>query len=390
MPEVRPRYTRVVTTRVISVCAAIAAGVLLAACSASMHGPKTPLTTKDLVTRNKPTVVFIQASVALQSGKVEQRAGTGFVVDKAGLVATNFHVIAGAEEVSVRLLDGTTLPVRNVAAADFDRDLAVLTIDVKNLPTASLGNSDEMSAGDRVIAIGNPLGTFDYTVSDGLISSVRPINRQLTMLQISAPISQGSSGGPVFNYYGEVIGVATLIATEGQNLNFAVPINYLRALLANPGPGETMGAFQKRARRFITLRQAAITVDRCGSFVDEGGKPRMIPCHETTLLDDCTGDQLATVYLDINQAIELGAPVYNRGEHEACFVIYRKVADKHLADPSMCQGVRTAFEVGLARVATEGSFTDQAWAIRDTFDGLIRVIGNKVLEAMQKAQPPGG
>src|SRR5690606_4902909 len=109
-----------------------------------------------------------------------------------------------------------------VIAVDADRDLAIIEIDAPGkLPTLPLGNSDIVMPGDSVVVIGNPM-RLDFTVSDGLISSVRPVDNDV-ILQISAPISQGSSGGPLFNSFGEVIGVATMVSSEGQNLNFGVP-----------------------------------------------------------------------------------------------------------------------------------------------------------------------
>src|SRR6185436_20422352 len=104
----------------------------------------------------------------------------------------------------------------------------------KTLPTLHLGDSSAVSAGDRIYAIGNPLGVFDYSITDGLISQVRPLSNDLTILQVSVAISQGSSGGPLFNQFGEVIGVTTAIITQGQAINLAVPSNYLRPLIQKP------------------------------------------------------------------------------------------------------------------------------------------------------------
>lgn len=339
--------------------------------AATQNAPRTRLSTKEIVERSKPMIVRIESRVATPDGDRKQY-GTGFVVAADGQIATNLHVILGSGDVKVRLADGAEFRARRVVAVDPQRDLAIIDIDAVDLPTAQLGNSDEVSAGDRVVAIGNPLGVLDYTVSDGLISSVRQLEG-IKVLQISAPISQGSSGGPLFNPYGEVIGVATLISAEGQNLNFGVPSNYLRPLMSGKEAGESMEAFAARFRP--TLESGA----------GEGRRERLprtperkVPDHPVSVLDGCSPDQVADVFRSIQEAINIGAPVYNRNEYEACFVIYRKVAERFEDDRAYCKGVRDAFGQGLLRAETMESFSDKAWALRDTFDGLLKVIEKKV------------
>jgi len=354
--------------------AALALCLLTASCSGSQKPERTRLSTKEIVDRNKPGIVRITSDQP--GGGVG--VGTGFVVSADGHIATNLHVIAGSPRVKVKLLDGSEHPVTRVIVADDEHDLAIIAIEASGLPVLRIGNSDEVNAGDRVVAIGNPLGFLDYTVSDGLISSIRPFTEKVTLLQISAPISQGSSGGPLFNPYGEVIGVAVGIVdpkTGGQNLNFGIPSNYLKPLLAVHGAGEDVQSF---ARRFAK-KAAAQAATEC-----DHSRPT-IPCHDLGILDGCTPDQVAGVYLAINQAIELGAPAYNQGHHEACFAIYRDVAGKIEGDKDMCKGIRDAFGQGLLKTETRSNFKDKAWDMRDTFDGLLNVIGRKV-----SANKPGG
>lgn len=351
--------------------AALALTLLAAACSSSQKPQRTRLSTKEIVDRNKPAIVRITAQMGSQVG-----VGTGFIVSPDGHIATNLHVIAGSPNVKVKLLDGSEHQVTRVIAADEKRDLAIIDIDATGLPTLRLGNSDEVNAGDRVIAIGNPLGFLDYTVSDGLISSIRPLDQNVTLLQISAPISQGSSGGPLFNPYGEVIGVAVGIVDPkagGQNLNFGIPSNYLRPLLAFRGQGEDVQTF---ARRYPDKQAAGATVADCPNR--PSNVVRRKPHHPLSVLDGCTPEQVAEVFKAIEQAIEVGAPVYNRCEFEACFVIYRAAAEKYEKDKSMCKGIRDAFGEGLLRAEAESNFGLKAWALRDTFDGLLDVIARKV------------
>lgn len=334
------------------------------------------MSTKEIVDRTKPAIVRITSQVGGQVG-----VGTGFIVSSDGHIATNLHVIAGSSSLKVKLLDGTEHLVTRVIAADEKRDLAIIAIDATGLPTLNIGNSDEVNAGDRVIAIGNPLGFLDYTVSDGLISSIRPLDENVTLLQISAPISQGSSGGPLFNLYGEVIGVAVGITDPkagGQNLNFGIPSNYLKPLLAFRGSGEDLQTFAKRY---------ADRLPKTGATSCDNARPG-IPCHDTSLLEGCTPDQVAGIYLSIQQAIELGAPAYNQGHHEACFNIYRDVAAKAEGDKGMCKGIRDAFGQGLLKAETRSNFKDKAWDMRDTFDGLKNVIERKALATRPGAGPP--
>ena len=354
-------------------CVPLALSLLAASCGGSQKPQRTRLSTKEIVDKNKPAIVRITTQVGGQIG-----VGTGFIVSSDGHIATNLHVIAGSANMKVKLLDGTEHAVTRVIAADDKRDLAIIDIEASGLPTLRIGDSDEVNAGDRVIAIGNPLGFLDYTVSDGLISSIRPLDENVTLLQISAPISQGSSGGPLFNPYGEVIGVAVGIVdpkTGGQNLNFGIPSNYLKPLLAAGGAGEDVQTF---ARRFASKVPKATECDT---------RRPSIPCHDVGILDGCTPDQVAGVYLAINEAIELGAPAYNQGHHEACFNIYRDVASKIEGDKAMCKGIRDAFGQGLLKAETRKDFKDKAWDMRDTFDGLVNVIGRKAAAAGGGARP---
>lgn len=162
--------------------------------------------------------------------------GSGFIVDPKGIVVTNYHCISGAYTAWVRLTNGAHYEVEGVLGIDKDWDIAVLKIKAKNLPSAPLGDSDKLSVGERVVAIGNPMG-LENTVSEGIISAIRSLKGNGdTVIQFTAPISPGSSGGPLFNAKGQVVGVTTLFLKEGQNLNFAVPINRVKPLLQDKEP----------------------------------------------------------------------------------------------------------------------------------------------------------
>lgn len=159
--------------------------------------------------------------------------GTGFLVSQDGVIVTNYHVIANGNTAFVKFFDGTALPVDGVLAADKVRDLAIVKIHGKNFPALTLGNSDRVQIGEDVVAIGSPLG-LERTVSNGILSGVRKDEEAGgKFLQITAPITHGSSGGPLFNMMGEVVGITTLGFEGAGNLNFAIPINDAKNLLHN-------------------------------------------------------------------------------------------------------------------------------------------------------------
>jgi hypothetical protein len=337
------------------------------------------MTAKDIVQRSSPAIVRIEAG--------SEKVGTGFIVDKSGIVATNLHVVAGESAIKVRLYDGTQYPVMQIAGLDPARDLALLRIrPPRELPTLKLGDSDAVSAGDQIVAIGNPLGVFDYSVTSGLISQVRPVcgqdriaahecKQELTVLQISAAISPGSSGGPLFNQFGEVVGVTTAIITAGQNINLAVPGNYLKPLVAQR---VTMSPdqFAKETKS-----------EEPASNDDDGVRiVRRVPRHEVAVFDGCKAEEIEDVVRQIGDAIENGAPLYNEGKHEACFRIYEGTAVKYEHDAG-CAGVRSAFGDGLLRASGLKTYKEKAWAMRDTFDGLIDVARRWVDKHPQGPRP---
>ncbi len=160
--------------------------------------------------------------------------GSGFFVG-AGQIASNLHVVEGAVRGSAKLVGQKTKhDLEGIVAVDPERDLVVLKIAVAGGPVLALGNSDAVQVGESVYAVGNPQG-LEGTFSQGVVSSIREVGID-QILQITAPISPGSSGGPVLNSKGAVIGVSVATFRGGQNLNFAIPSNYLKTLLEKAGP----------------------------------------------------------------------------------------------------------------------------------------------------------
>ena len=173
----------------------------------------------ELVKRIKPSAVAIETFDA--RGNTLSR-GSGFFIS-ADKIITNRHVIEKAARVEIHLIDGKKFPAKGVVAIDGEGDLAVLHVDVPPtlaFPLPIMRNIPQ--EGESIVVVGNPFG-LEGSVSNGIVSAVREISGYGKIIQITAPISPGSSGSPVVNMFGQVIGVATLQAAEGQSLNFAVP-----------------------------------------------------------------------------------------------------------------------------------------------------------------------
>lgn len=172
-------------------------------------------------------------TIVMASDEKPIARGTGFLVRSDGVILTNYHVIAKGNVAVVKFADGTVLPVDGVVATDKFHDLAALKIHSKTFQTLTLGNSDQVQVGEEVVAIGNPLG-LDLTVSNGIVSGIRTDEKEEgKLLQITAPISHGSSGGPMFNMVGEVVGINAMFLEGGESLNFAIPVNDAKNLLQN-------------------------------------------------------------------------------------------------------------------------------------------------------------
>lgn len=195
-----------------------------------------------VITEQQRTVRSIYGTQSVQG----QAAGTGVIVDKNGYVLTNKHVVPeGTNAVKLILSDGSSYEGVEIVGRDPLNDLAILKIQdpADDITPASLGDSDGVRVGQKVVAIGNALGQFQNTVTSGIISGVgRPIEagdgsgyvEQLSNLfQTDAAINSGNSGGPLLNYDGEVIGINTAVAEDAQNVGFAIPINEAKGVIAS-------------------------------------------------------------------------------------------------------------------------------------------------------------
>ncbi len=161
-----------------------------------------------------------------------QGAGSGVIISEDGYILSNNHVVEGAKEVSVTLANKKEYAAE-VVGLDPETDLAVLKIEAKELPKATLGNSERLKVGDWVVAIGNPFG-LNHTVTSGIVSAkgrVIGAGPYDNFIQTDASINPGNSGGPLFNLQGEVVGINTAIIPQGQGIGFAIPVNTAKPLI---------------------------------------------------------------------------------------------------------------------------------------------------------------
>ncbi|MCC5618011.1 trypsin-like peptidase domain-containing protein [Nostoc sp. CHAB 5836] len=203
--------------------------------------------------------------------------GSGFIIDKSGLVLTNAHVVDKADKVTVRLKDGRTFEGK-VQGIDEVTDLAVVKINAGNdLPVAPLGSSSNVQVGDWAIAVGNPLG-FDNTVTLGIVSTLKRSSAQvgisdkrLDFIQTDAAINPGNSGGPLLNGLGEVIGINTAIRSDAMGIGFAIPIDKAKAIATQ------LQRDGKVAHPYLGVQMVTLTPDLAKQNNTDPNSPIQIP-----------------------------------------------------------------------------------------------------------------
>jgi hypothetical protein len=191
-----------------------------------------------------PTEVFKKVSPAVVlvfagnektiSQSTSGSQGTGFLVSSDGRIVTNYHVIAHMKVAGVRLASGDVYDVVDIVDVDKRRDLVILKIKAVELPYLTLGKSGNIEVGSKVYTITHPRMLLDNTLSEGIVSAL-PEGNGVRQIQITAPISHGSSGGPVFDNKGNVIAVVQATFDDAQNVNFSIPIEYVKGLLTTTG-----------------------------------------------------------------------------------------------------------------------------------------------------------
>jgi 2-alkenal reductase len=234
-----------------------------------------------------PAVVKIQAT---SGGLGGQSTGTGFIYDSNGWILTNRHVVADSNQLTVILSDSRELEGR-VYGIDTLTDLAIVKVDASDLPTVKIGSSSDLEQGQLAVAIGNPLGEFENTVTTGVVSGLgRQIvaggqtssSEQLNnLIQTDAAINPGNSGGPLLNSAGQVIGVNTAVSQDAQGIGFAIPIDVAKPIMEQAVNGQQLtrpwiGIFYQPVTKQLA-KERNLSVSE-GVIVDSGGnQPAVFP-----------------------------------------------------------------------------------------------------------------
>ena len=250
-------------------------------------------------------------------------AGTGFVITKDGYIVTNYHVIDGAGTVKVTLHNGETYDAE-IIGGDEDYDVAVIKIDATGLQAVVFGDSSKLRVGEDVAAIGNPLGELTFSMSRGIVSSVdRAINVDGTpfnMIQVDCAINPGNSGGPLFNTYGEVIGIvsakySSYSNTSVEGLGFAIPINDVIAMVE-----DIMENGRVTNRPYFAMMAGTVTAN----YARQNG----LPVSSGVLVN----------------SVEAGGAAEKAGLKAGDIIV--KVGDKAIASMSELNGVKKSYKAG--------------------------------------------
>lgn len=310
---------------------------------------KQNLTPSQIAARSRRAIVAVHAGSSM---------GTGFAIWRKGWIATNLHVVAGEEKIYVTLADQTKHRVLDVRGLDIEHDLVVLRIEKADLLALTLGDRNQVEVGERVVVIGNPLG-LEATVSDGLVSASRTMDDGSQVFQISAPISPGSSGGPIINEHGQVIAVATFLLRGGQNLNFGMSSEYLAPML-------------KRRQVLSPAKFAAKTseyrVERTSEI------ERHVPDLPVSTFEGCAGADVDITRQTLEETRATAEAVLEAGKLDAAAHVYLgATVDLRGKLSSGCTGVLAVLDQLKMRTAGLAG-ADKVGAFRDTFEGLLLVI----------------
>lgn len=292
--------------------------------------------------------------------------GLSFIAGPRGQLVTALSVIAGERQVRAEVSDGRRFEISKATAVDMRRDLAVLSSAVPNTTGLDLGGQRLAEDRTKVIAFGLSTDTRRLRFTEGEIECVQVLGNALTVYQLRGDFPNDAPGGPLLSLDGELLGLITVAQTEKGVNPLGIPARYLGELLP-----------QSQALPLTTLapRQSR----------------RNVPQHPMQLLDGSTSRGLEQIVVAIAGAIRIGAPAYNQGDAATCYQVYADTARRLVQSRTDCPGPRRALMNGLERASTLADPDSQAWAMRDTFDGLLSVIERFFKSSAapaKKEQPP--
>ncbi|OGU36911.1 MAG: hypothetical protein A2315_02710 [Ignavibacteria bacterium RIFOXYB2_FULL_35_12] len=254
------------------------------------------------------------------------KQGSGVVLNDKGYVVTNYHVLEGCDRLEI-LHNKEIVPYVDIIGIDVEKDILILKIKAKKFPAIKIGDSKKINIGQRVYAIGSPLG-FENTISEGIISGLRSYEEyEKSFIQITASISSGSSGGAIVNDKGELIGISTLTSKEGQNLNFAIPIgDVLIVEISSYSKGDAYKDFEWFAKGFRALekRNYHQAIKYYSSFIEVYSI--YAAAYYNRGIAKYNVEDYSGAIQDFNKAIEIdpkdAAAYYNRGNAKKKFEDY--------------------------------------------------------------------
>ena len=294
-------------------------------------------TLNQIYTENVPAIVgILNESTQTMYGQTGTTGstGSGFIISSDGEILTNYHVVEGASTLTVTLYDGRKFPA-TLIGYEAESDIALIKIEAEDLPVCAIGNSDGVYVGEQIAAIGNPMGELTYTMTVGYVSALnRFVNTEgtpISMIQVDAAINPGNSGGPVFNLYGEVIGIATAkysgTLSDGatlEGLGFAIPINDIVDILNDL---RVSGKVPDRAYMGVMVSTIAPDKETYGidhgvyvQSVDEGGSAYKagIQAHDIIIkigdVDIAAYENLQQILRGFRAGDETTITVYRNGE----------------------------------------------------------------------------
>ncbi len=309
-------------------------------------------------------VIAAESLVVLE---FEHSHGLGFIADDTGLVVSCLHVMVGEAKVKAKLAHGQTAEVTAVRGIDARRDLC--TFKVPHRGTTLLPPPQRLAAeGSKVYVFGltNEGPRLQWT--EARIGTISVLGGWLTAYRLEGELPPDASGGPLVSEQGELLGVVTVAETDEGTIALGVPWKYVVPLLEET-KDRPLAALVRQARRV---------------------PKRQVPEHSLQLLEGSDPQGLETVLEEIAGAIQSGAPAYNDGDVEKCYRIYADTARRLVQMRTDCPGAQRALQQGLERAAQLADTDSQAWAMRDTFDGLLVVIEKWFRAHAGGSTPPAG
>lgn len=296
-------------------------------------------------------MVPVDAASAVVLLEFKDSYGLGFVAPN-GRIVSCFHVVVDEPEIIAHLSDGRALPVERVASIDIRRDLVVLDVGVLDITPLRAPTPRLAAEGSGVVVFGMVQSVGRARWVEARIDAVQVLGSGLSVYRVSGAVPPDASGGPLVAADGTVLGVVTVAEADEGVVTLGVPWRYVDSLLAK-NQGLPLSALQRATRK---------------------PPKREIPAHPLSLLDGSSASGLAAATQAMSGAIRVGAPAYNEGDIDACYRVYAETARRLIDSRPDCPGVKRALQAGLARAEKLDDIDHQAWAMRDTFDGLLAVI----------------